>query len=52
MSQPNAVSVSADSEAEYHYLPQATSLVDKLFLADRGYFKLSYQREETGGFNG
>ena len=51
-SQPAAVSVSADSQAEYDFLPQAISLMNKLFLADRGYFKLSYLREidEAGGF--
>ncbi|GAC25238.1 MULTISPECIES: IS4 family transposase [Paraglaciecola] len=51
-SQPHAVSVSADSKAEYDYLPPAASLGNKLFLADRGYFKLSYLRDihASGGF--
>ena len=39
---PEQVSVSADSKAEYDFLPKANTLKDKLFLADRGYFKLSY----------
>ena len=39
---PEHVSVSADSQAEYDFLPEAKSLKDTLFLADRGYFKLSY----------
>lgn len=35
---PEQIAVSADSEAEYNYLPEAKTL----FMADRGYFKLSY----------
>ena len=50
-SQPESISVSADSVAEYDFLPQAASLKDKLFMADRGYFKLSYLKEieDAGG---
>jgi hypothetical protein len=49
---PEAVSVSPDSQAEYDFLPDAKSLVDTLFLADRGYFKLSYLEpiDTAGGF--
>ena len=49
---PEQVSVSADSKAEYDFLPEAKTLVDTLFLADRGYFKLSYLEEidHAGGF--
>jgi hypothetical protein len=48
---PEQVSVSADSQAEYDFLPEAETLVDTLFLADRGYFKLSYleEIEQAGG---
>lgn len=42
---PEQISVSADSQAEYDFLPAAETLVDTLFLADRGYFKLSYLDE-------
>jgi len=51
-SQPGTVSVSADSQAEYDYLPKAETLKNQLFLADRGYFKLSYLREidVAGGY--
>lgn len=42
---PSQVSVSADSKAEYDFLPKADTLKDTLFLADRGYFKLSYLQE-------
>jgi IS4 transposase len=41
-SQPETISVSADSVAEYDFLPKPATLVDSLFLADRGYFKFSY----------
>jgi hypothetical protein len=41
-SQSESISVSADSVAEYDFLPHASSLKDNLFMADRGYFKLSY----------
>jgi hypothetical protein len=49
---PEAISVSPDSQAEYDFLPDAKSLVDTLFLADRGYFKLSYLEsiDTAGGF--
>jgi len=49
---PEQVAVSADSEAEYNYLPEANTLVDTLFMADRGYFKLSYldSINQAGGF--
>lgn len=49
---PEAISVSPDSQAEYDFLPEAKSLVDTLFLADRGYFKLSYLEsiDNAGGF--
>jgi len=49
---PEEIAVSADSKAEYDFLPDATSLVDTLFLADRGYFKLSYLEsiDTVGGF--
>ena len=49
---PEHVSVSADSQAEYDFLPEAKTLTDTLFLADRGYFKLSYLDEvaQSGGF--
>jgi len=49
---PEQVAVSADSEAEYNYLPEAHTLADALFMADRGYFKLSYLDaiNKTGGF--
>jgi len=33
---PEEIAVSADSKAEYDFLPDTTSLVDTLFLADRG----------------
>ena len=48
---PEQVSVSADSQAEYDFLPEASTLTDTLFLADRGYFKLSYLDEiaQAGG---
>ena len=50
-SHPEHVSVSADSQAEYDFLPEAKTLIDTLFLADRGYFKLSYLDEidQAGG---
>ena len=41
-SQPERIAVSADRDAEYDFLPPAESLVACLFMADRGYFKLSY----------
>jgi len=49
---PEEISVSPDSQAEYDFLPDAQSLVDTLFLADRGYFKLSYLEsiDIAGGF--
>ena len=49
---PEQVAVSADSEAEYNYLPEAKTLIDTLFMADRGYFKLSYLDSiaQAGGF--
>jgi len=49
---PEAISVSPDSQAEYDFLSEAKSLVDALFLADRGYFKLSYLEsiDNAGGF--
>jgi hypothetical protein len=49
---PEKISVSPDSQAEYDFLPDANSLVDTLFLADRGYFKLSYLEsiDTAGGF--
>ena len=49
---PEDISVSPDSQAEYDFLPDAGSLVDTLFLADRGYFKLSYLEsiDTAGGF--
>ena len=49
---PEDISVSPDSQAEYDFLPEAKSLVDTLFLADRGYFKLSYLEsiDIAGGF--
>jgi hypothetical protein len=49
---PEDISVSPDSQAEYDFLPDAKSLVDTLFLADRGYFKLSYLEsiDIAGGF--
>lgn len=49
---PEEISVSPDSQAEYDFLPDAKSLVDTLFLADRGYFKLSYLEsiDTAGGF--
>jgi hypothetical protein len=49
---PEEISVSPDSQAEYDFLPDAKSLVDTLFLADRGYFKLSYLEsiDIAGGF--
>jgi len=49
---PQTISVSSDSQAEYDFLPDAKSLVDSLFLADRGYFKLSYLESinTAGGF--
>lgn len=49
---PEEISVSPDSQAEYDFLPEAKSLVDTLFLADRGYFKLSYLEsiDTAGGF--
>ena len=49
---PEQIAVSADSKAEYDFLPEAESLVDTLFLADRGYFKLSYLEsiDTAGGF--
>jgi hypothetical protein len=48
---PEHVSVSADSQAEYDFLPDAKTLLDTLFLADRGYFKLSYldDIDQAGG---
>ena len=48
---PEQVSVSADSQAEYDFLPEAKTLIDTLFLADRGYFKLSYldDIDQAGG---
>ena len=48
---PEHVSVSADSQAEYDFLPEAKTLTDTLFLADRGYFKLLYLEEidQSGG---
>lgn len=44
--------MSPDSQAKYDFLPDAKSLVDTLFLADRGYFKLSYLEsiDTAGGF--
>ncbi|TYK64866.1 IS4 family transposase [Colwellia echini] len=49
---PEDISISPDSQAEYDFLPDAKSLVDTLFLADRGYFKLSYLEsiDIAGGF--
>jgi hypothetical protein len=49
---PENVSVSPDSQAEYDFLPDAKSLVATFFLADRGYFKLSYLEsiDTAGGF--
>jgi hypothetical protein len=49
---PENVSVSPDSQAEYDFLPDAKSLVDTFFLADRIYFKLSYLEpiDTAGGF--
>jgi len=49
---PEGISVSPDSQAEYDFLPDTKSLVDTLFLADRGYFKLSYLEsiDTAGGF--
>jgi hypothetical protein len=49
---PENVSVSPDNQAEYDFLPDAKSLVDTLFLADRRYFKLSYLEsiDTAGGF--
>ncbi|AGH44465.1 hypothetical protein C427_2356 [Paraglaciecola psychrophila 170] len=49
---PEAISVSLDSQAEYDFLPDTKSLVDTLFLADRGYYKLSYLEsiDTAGGF--
>ncbi|PAJ75776.1 IS4 family transposase [Pseudoalteromonas sp. NBT06-2] len=49
---PEEISVSPDSQAEYDFLPDAQSLVETLFLADRGYFKLSYLEsiDIAGGF--
>ncbi|MFT4788641.1 MAG: hypothetical protein ACI9J5_001790 [Paraglaciecola sp.] len=41
-SQPETILVSADSVAEYDFLPEPATLVNSLFLADRGYFKLTY----------
>lgn len=51
-SYPEQISVSADSKAEYDFLPDAKTLIDTLFLADRGYFKLSYLESinTAGGF--
>ena len=51
-SQPETISVSADSVAEYDFLPKPATLVDSLFLADRGYFKLSYldSIHQAGGY--
>ncbi len=50
-SQPEQIAVSADSVAEYDFLPAAESLVACLFMADRGYFKLSYldSIDQAGG---
>ena len=39
---PEQVTITPDSEAEYHHLPSPESLQNKLLLADRGYFKLQY----------
>ena len=39
---PEQIAISPDSQAEYDFLPAANTLTDTLFLADRGYFKLSY----------
>lgn len=41
-SNPQQISVSADAVSEYDFLPNADSLSKCLFMADRGYFKLSY----------
>ena len=48
---PEQISISPDSQAEYDFLPEAETLVNNLFLADRGYFKLSYLDEidQAGG---
>lgn len=49
---PEEIAVSADSKAEYDFLPDANTLANTLFLADRGYFKLSYLEsiDAAGGF--
>ncbi len=39
---PEKFEISPDSQSEYDFLPAANTLTDTLFLADRGYFKLSY----------
>jgi len=50
-STPEAIQLAPDHITEYAYLPAASSLVDCLFIGDRGYFKLAYfdQIEEHGG---
>ena len=45
---PEEIAVSADSKAGYDFLPDANTLADTLFLADRGYFKLSYLESMKG----
>ena len=42
---PNCVTLSADSEGERHFLPDAKDVTGGLLLADRGYFSLAQQRE-------
>lgn len=50
-SNPEQITVSPDHVSEYDFLPEAASLSQCLFMADRGYFKLSYLDEiaQAGG---